>query len=191
VQVLEKSEVIDHISKTKLVTRYKYHHGYYDGREREFRGFGRVDQFDTEVFDDFAGSSLHQGQDLFENNKAGFHVPPVETRTWHHTGIYFDPTVWITVINQQYQRNTIAQTRRLRAGRAYFPTSRRTAGPGSLSTRPFAPPGSRAYAASLRSRRHGKAEHPYTVTENRYRVKETAGQHVNPHAVYLTTPRRA
>ena len=48
VQVLEKTEVIDHISKTKLVTTYKYHHGYYDGREREFRGFGRVDQCDTE-----------------------------------------------------------------------------------------------------------------------------------------------
>ena len=53
VQVLEKTEVIDHISKTKLVTTYKYHHGYYDGREREFRGFGRVDQCDT----DFSTSS--------------------------------------------------------------------------------------------------------------------------------------
>ena len=53
VQVVEKSEVIDHISQTKLVTTYKYHHGYFDGREREFRGFGRVDQFDTEVFEEF------------------------------------------------------------------------------------------------------------------------------------------
>ena len=56
VQVLEKTEVIDHISKTKLVTAYKYHHGYYDGKEREFRGFGRVDQYDTEIFDDFQNS---------------------------------------------------------------------------------------------------------------------------------------
>ena len=55
VHVVEKTEVIDHISKTKLVTTYKYHHGYYDGREREFRGFGRVDHFDTEFFDDFTG----------------------------------------------------------------------------------------------------------------------------------------
>ena len=54
VQVVDKVEVIDHISRTKLVTTYKYHHGYFDGREREFRGFGRVDQFDTETFEDFA-----------------------------------------------------------------------------------------------------------------------------------------
>ena len=38
VQVVDKVEVIDHISQTKLVTTYKYHHGYFDGREREFRG---------------------------------------------------------------------------------------------------------------------------------------------------------
>ena len=30
---VDKVEVIDHISKTKLVTTYKYHHGYFDGRE--------------------------------------------------------------------------------------------------------------------------------------------------------------
>jgi len=40
VQVVDKVEVVDHISKTKLVTTYKYRHGYFDGREREFRGFG-------------------------------------------------------------------------------------------------------------------------------------------------------
>ena len=45
VQVLEKTEIIDHIIKSKLVTTYKYYHGYYDGREREFRGFGRVNRY--------------------------------------------------------------------------------------------------------------------------------------------------
>ena len=69
VQVVDKVEVIDHVSKTKLVTTYQYHHGYFDGREREFRGFGRVDQFDTETFEDFTGSSLHDGADLFTNNE--------------------------------------------------------------------------------------------------------------------------
>ena len=27
---------------------------------------------------------------LFKNNSEAFHVPPVETRTWFHTGVYFD-----------------------------------------------------------------------------------------------------
>lgn len=89
VQVLEKSEVIDHVSRTKLVTTYRYHHGYFDGREREFRGFGRVDQFDTETFGEFSESGLDD-EAQFDNGQRGFHVPPVETRTWFHTGVYFD-----------------------------------------------------------------------------------------------------
>ena len=106
VQVLEKTEVIDHISKTKLVTTYTYHHGYYDGREREFRGFGRVDQCDTEFFDQFTGAGLHGEEAVFANNHPGFHVPPIETRTWFHTGIYFDPERFIDhrELTQQYRR---------------------------------------------------------------------------------------
>ena len=72
VQVVDKVEVIDHISKTKLVTTYKYHHGYFDGREREFRGFGRVDQFDTETFEDFTRRGpAWRARDLFNNNCIG------------------------------------------------------------------------------------------------------------------------
>ena len=43
VQVVDKVETIDHVGRTKRVATYRYHHGHYDGREREFRGFGRVD----------------------------------------------------------------------------------------------------------------------------------------------------
>src|SRR5439155_16828475 len=82
VQVVDKVEVIDHISKTKLVTTYKYHHGYFDGRDREFRGFGRVDQCDTETFEDFSRPGLHGDAGAFDNGAADCHVPPIETRTW-------------------------------------------------------------------------------------------------------------
>ena len=33
-----------------IVTYYTYHHGYYDGIGHEFRGFGMVEQYDTEGF---------------------------------------------------------------------------------------------------------------------------------------------
>ncbi len=46
-------EVIDQISQGKRTIDYRYHHGHWDGAEREFRGFGRVDQRDTETFEDF------------------------------------------------------------------------------------------------------------------------------------------
>ena len=50
VHVVERVETYDHISRNRFVTRYAYHHGYFDGVEREFRGFGMVEQWDTEEF---------------------------------------------------------------------------------------------------------------------------------------------
>jgi Insecticide toxin TcdB middle/N-terminal region len=40
VHVVERVETYDRISRNRFVTRYAYHHGYFDGEEREFRGFG-------------------------------------------------------------------------------------------------------------------------------------------------------
>lgn len=59
VQVVAHVEVIDALSGGKLTTQYSYHHGYWDGVEREFRGFGRVEQRDTEVFEDYNSPGLH------------------------------------------------------------------------------------------------------------------------------------
>ena len=44
VYVVERLEVFDFIGRTRLVTTYNYRHGYFDGSEREFRGFGYVEQ---------------------------------------------------------------------------------------------------------------------------------------------------
>ncbi len=51
VHVVERVITCDHVSSNRFVTRYAYHHGYFDGVEREFRGFGMVEQWDTEAFD--------------------------------------------------------------------------------------------------------------------------------------------
>ena len=42
VQVVACVEVLDQISGGKLTTEYRYHQGYWDADEREFRGFGMV-----------------------------------------------------------------------------------------------------------------------------------------------------
>jgi hypothetical protein len=52
VHVVERVEAIDWIGRNRLASRYAYHHGYFDGYEREFRGFGMVEQWDTEEFRD-------------------------------------------------------------------------------------------------------------------------------------------
>ena len=87
VHVVERTEVFDDISGNRFVTRFAYHHGYFDGVEREFRGFGMVEQFDTK---EFAALNADQQLSPATNIDASSHVPPVLTRTWFHTGIYFN-----------------------------------------------------------------------------------------------------
>ncbi|KAF1983001.1 SpvB-domain-containing protein [Aulographum hederae CBS 113979] len=83
VHCIEKLETIDHVGNHRLVQSYSYHHGYFDGKEREFRGFARVDQWDTELFATTANDASASATPLWR-------VPPVHTKTWFHTGAYFD-----------------------------------------------------------------------------------------------------
>ena len=189
VQVVEKVEVIDHISKTKLVTTYKYHHGYFDGREREFRGFGRVDQFDSETFEDFSGPGLHGGSNLFDNNAAAYYLPPVETRSWFHTGIYFDkdsPAFADGPFDYRELTNRFRQEFYQGDDQAFTLDDHDV----EIDETPH-----EAYrtlrGALLRSEVYAhdgspKAAHPYTVTESRYRVKELQPKDGNHHAVYFS-----
>ena len=85
VQVVERVETFDHISGNRFVTRYAYHHGYFDGTEREFRGFGMVEQWDTEQISALtADGTLPDAS----NVDATSYVPPVHTKSWFHTGVY-------------------------------------------------------------------------------------------------------
>jgi RHS repeat-associated protein len=83
VHVVERVETYDHISRNQFVSRYAYHHGYFDGEEREFRGFGMIEQWDTEQF-----AALADGNVPADNLAAASHVPPVHAKTWFHTGVY-------------------------------------------------------------------------------------------------------
>jgi len=90
VQVVAKVEVIDHVSKGRLTTGYSYHHGYWDGAEREFRGFGMVEQFDTETFEDFNTRTLSTFELGFDNignfdRQKQFSMPTL-LKTWFHLG---------------------------------------------------------------------------------------------------------
>jgi hypothetical protein len=88
VQVVSKVEAYEAVTKQRFVTTYKYRHGYYDGPEREFRGFGYVEQSDAESYGADRGSGTFPG-DVPE--VAGeFILPPVVTKTWFHTGAWKD-----------------------------------------------------------------------------------------------------
>jgi RHS repeat-associated protein len=102
VHVVERVETFDHISRNRFVTRYAYHHGYFDGEEREFRGFGMVEQFDTEAFEDYAVGVQQAGglQELAPE----LNQPPVTTRTWYHTGAFVDQPRILHQYRHEYYR---------------------------------------------------------------------------------------
>jgi hypothetical protein len=185
VQVVDKVEVIDHVSQTKLVTTYKYHHGYFDGREREFRGFARVDQFDTETFEDFTQSGLHGNGVSFINNAAAYHVPPVETRSWFHTGVYFDE-------NSSHGFDYHELTRALRREFYQGDTQAAPLDEHDVETGETPHEVYRALrGALLRSEVYAqdgsaKAVQPYQVTASRYRITQLQPQDGNHHAVYFS-----
>jgi RHS repeat-associated protein len=85
VHVVERVETYDWISRNRFATRFAYHHGYYDGTEREFRGFGMVEQRDTEELGVLTQSGAFPAG---ANIDTASYVPPVLTRTWFHTGAY-------------------------------------------------------------------------------------------------------
>jgi RHS repeat-associated protein len=73
VQVIEQVRIDDSVAATALVSTYRYRHGHYDGVEREFRGFGYVEQ-----------------RDAFADTANDLDQPPSVTKRWQHTGWYVD-----------------------------------------------------------------------------------------------------
>ncbi|MGA2402490.1 MAG: SpvB/TcaC N-terminal domain-containing protein, partial [Syntrophobacteraceae bacterium] len=86
VHVVSSVEVIDHFSKGKLTTEYHYHDGHWDGAEREFRGFGMVEQLDTESFEKYDSTGLHGAEALFAKVDRQYFSPPTRSKTWFHQG---------------------------------------------------------------------------------------------------------
>jgi RHS repeat-associated protein len=87
VQVVEKVTVTDKWRQTQFTSTYSYHHGYFDGIEREFRGFGRVEQTDVEDFGTFAAGNMDSP---YISDDRTLYQPPVKTITWFHTGAFLD-----------------------------------------------------------------------------------------------------
>ena len=87
VYVIEKQIVTDKWRKTRFATTYSYHHGYFDGIEREFRGFGRVEQIDSETYGEFATGNVASP---YITDDHTLYQPPIKTITWYHTGAFLN-----------------------------------------------------------------------------------------------------
>lgn len=102
VHVVERVSITDKWRGTTFTTTYSYHHGYFDGIEREFRGFGRVEQVDVESYGKFAAGNaaspfITQDQTLYQ--------PPVKMVTWFHTGVAVDRGRILSLYENEYFPN--------------------------------------------------------------------------------------
>ena len=105
VHCVEKVVVRDKWRHTKFSTTYSYHHGYFDGVEREFRGFGRVEQVDVESFRKFMAGNVDSPYITSDHT---LYQPPVKTITWFHTGAALDRQRILTQFQREYFPNSLA-----------------------------------------------------------------------------------
>ncbi len=197
VHVVERVETYDRLSRNRFVTRYAYHHGYFDGEEREFRGFGMVEQWDTEEFSSLA-SSGGEGEGA-TNWDAASHVPPVLTKTWFHTGMYVgrnhvsDFFAGLLDANDkgEYYREpglSDAQARALLLDDTVLPEG--------LSVEEEREACRALKGAMLRQEVYAlddtdEAAHPYTVTEQNFTIRKLQPRDGNRHGVFFTHARES
>ena len=201
VQVVERVETIDRINHNRFTIRYAYHHGYYDGVEREFRGFGLVEKLDTEELAVLEADGVRGD---VANLDPATDLPPVLTRTWLHTGIFpGEHTVSRLYVHEYYRQPG--------GGDPDLPDTAlpATLRPTGQQPRPWRLSGNDAREACralngvpLREEVYAldgteAQDRPYTVTEHNYTI-ELLQPGIEPlpdgpqnyHAVFLTHPRQ-
>ncbi len=198
VNVVERVETTDLIAHNRFVTRYAYHHGYFDGAEREFRGFGMVEQWDTEEMGTVGAEPVPNDPDGIPPSIQ----PPMYTKTWFHTGVFVD--VAASVSRQfalDYWREpglTDAEYAAMQPQDSAWPTGLRMAD-GTIT--PYAVTADELREASrtlkscqLRQEIYAadgspQAELPYSITEQSYTIDLLQPMGADRHAVCFASTR--
>ena len=177
VHVVERVETFDFISRTRFTNTYRYRHGYFDGEDREFRGFGYVEQRDGESFSKYSGKGLFTDQPRIEGEE--FHLPPVITKTWFHNGAWIDQKR----ISTQYAGEYFSEDlRAIVLSDTVLP---------ALTTTEDEREACRALKGSiLRQEIYAEDESPsavipYSVSERNYAIRQCQPRGPNRHAVFF------
>jgi hypothetical protein len=191
VHCVERSETYDWIGRSRFVSRYAYHHGYFDGYEREFRGFGMVEQRDTEEHRD---DTLFPDVETLNEDEASF-TPPVVTRTWFHNGAFFEAGK----ISKQYEREYWVEAAMRGDDPAAIAKRAAIALPDSEFAESLTAEETREAYRALKSMPlrvevfaedlSPAAGNPYTVTEHNYTVRRLQPFGPNQHAVMVASAR--
>ena len=187
VQVVEQITLQDLISGSVFVNKFRYHDGYYDPVEREFRGFGFVESWDTETFEKYQQAKTPVPFPVNRINQE-LYVPPVYTKTWYHTGAFEEFQAMMAQYRSEFFKG---DTQALD-----FPDS--VFGTGIFSTNPETI--RQAYCA-LKSNlirkevyandQSADAVNPYTVEESNYEIALKQPAATNVYAVFAVYSREA
>ncbi|MEZ5013557.1 MAG: SpvB/TcaC N-terminal domain-containing protein [Chitinophagales bacterium] len=104
VHCVSKVRTEDIISGYTFIKTYSYHHGYYDHAEREFRGFGMVEETDAETFAHWVK------QNAGNITEEPLHQEPVVTRSWFHTGANTSTDDLLQAYEQDHWYHVYAKT---------------------------------------------------------------------------------
>ena len=194
VHVVTRVETRDLISGNRFVTTSAYHHGYFDGIEREFRGFGRVDQWDTEEFGVLSPAATATPA---TNLNAAFHVPPTLTKTWFHTGAYFAGARISRHLEDEYYRegdpgqpdselNLTQRKAMLLADTVLPPDLAIEESREAIRSLKGAVLRQEIYALDDKKE---ESDRPYSVSERNYTVQPVQPRGANRHAIFFTHAR--
>ena len=168
VHVIERLETRDLVSNTTLVSTYRYRHGYYDGIEREFRGFAYVERRDA------------------ESVVGDFDLPPIVTKTWFHNGAWLEEQLLEAFFKNPANQEFFAGDPQA----SFLPDTDLPSGLTENELREAA----RALKGSiLRQEVYSedgtpKASLPYSVSARSYRLTTVQPQGPNRHAVFFSHP---
>jgi len=194
VHVVERVETIDHLTGNRFVSLYRYRHGYFDGEEREFRGFGYVEQTDTEAYAELAKGNLFPAG---TNDEESSHVPPVQTKTWFHPGFYLDREHISQLFAEEYYQS---DAQAVLLPDTFLPEGITQSDGTNLEhelTAQEEREACRALKGSvLRQEVYAldgtdEAEHPYTVTESNYEIRQLQPRQGEQYGVFFVHPRES
>ncbi|KAH0592754.1 hypothetical protein MHUMG1_09578 [Metarhizium humberi] len=193
-----------------VVESVENHHGFFDTFEREFRGFGMVEQYNTEEFDISLGGSVSvpARDNTTTSIDLASHVPPVLTKTWYHTGAFLERRTMAGRFQQEYYKEPELSEEQtaamLLAEVEEVPTSIRLTASNRV---PFSATNLEArescrvlkgtvlrvelYALDAKTGDNGIVQtgNPYSVSAHDYSVEILQPQGTNRHGVFMVHPR--
>ncbi|KAL8800253.1 MAG: hypothetical protein Q9182_005309 [Xanthomendoza sp. 2 TL-2023] len=199
VQCVSKTVSFDHISRSRFASTYVYHHGYFDGFEREFRGFGMVEHYDTQ---DIAAIDPNSSLLSQTTNWNGSSVtPPVHVKTWYHTGVFLGKDrISRYLANQYYGAPPMSDKQAFDGFLGAIIGDSTIEGGDSIKTEDLFDACRSLRGTKLREEIFAldgsdKADHPYTVTEWKYKTRliqksqrATKGLRPSPRSIWLAHP---